>query len=443
MVLTMPHLPKTIIACLLPFRAIFRLEKSFVKMIFLFIGATICQSGRTVCGCLRALGMKGEESFTNYHHVLNRCRFSLLKGVKILIEMLLPLTGTSIVLVVDEHLERRRGEKIKAKATYRDPVASSKRWLVKCTGLKWVVLAILVTFPWSKRPFALPVFCVLRYPEDHPKNTRRSVRSGTDLICQMLIVIRRWFPNLRITLLGDGDYARVKLCKICQRLSIGLISRLRTDARLHDFVTEKKKRGRKKKVGKRLDDSAKGLWKKLNIRWYGGQTKEVIATSRECLWLAGKKSAVIALKAIWVQLRPNDEMILMTTNLDMSVLEIIEGYVKRWNIEVTFRECREYLGVETQRQWSDYAIERSTPLLFMLYTLITLIGNAIYKYRGIAAESTAWYRKTHLTFSDLLEAVRNEIGDVRSIVNSIVNTEFEKRLQREALPGQLFMSGRF
>ena len=178
----MSHLPRMIISFLLPFAILFRLKKSFSKMLLLFVGGTLCRGGRTVCGCLRTLGMKGETAFANYHHLLSRSKIDMLQGVKILIKMLLPLTGPSIVLVVDEHLERRRGKKIKAKAIYRDPVASSKSWLVKCTGLKWVVLTILVRFSWSKRHFALPIFCVLRYSEDHPKNLKRKTRSGTDLI---------------------------------------------------------------------------------------------------------------------------------------------------------------------------------------------------------------------------------------------------------------------
>ena len=182
----------------------------------------------------------------------------MLKGSKILIEMLLPLTNGSFIFVVDEHLERRRGEKIKAKATYRDPVA-----------------------------------------------------------------------------------------------------------------------------------------------------------------------AVITLKAVWVRLREADEVVLMSTNLDLDVLHIIEGYIKRWNIEVTFRECREHLGIETQRQWSDLAIARATPFLFGMYTIITLIGHALYTEKGIIAESTAWYKKTFLTFSDLLEAVRQEIGDVVKIANWLLKTEWE------------------
>lgn len=427
----MSHLPKSIIPFLLPFAILFRMQKSFSKIILFFVGGTICRGGRTVCGCLRALGMKGETAFANYHHLLSRSKIDMLQGVKVLIKMLLPLAGNSIILVVDEHLERRRGDKIKAKATYRDPVASSKSWLVKCTGLKWVVLTMLIRFPWSKRHFALPIFCVLRYPEDHPKNLKRNLRSGTDLICQMLIVIRRWFPSLSITLLGDGDYARVKLCEICKKLSIDLVSRMRADARLHDFVSEGKRKGRRPKVGKRLYRPADGDWEKANIRWYGGQIKEILVSARNCLWLAGKESTVIKLKAIWVQLRPGDEIILLSTALDLTIIDIIEGYVKRWNIEVTFRECRDYLGVETQRQWSDLAIERTTPLLFTLYTLITLIGNAIYQEKGIIIDSTAWYIKTHLTFSDLHEAVCREFGDINNIVNSLISPEFRNKLKQD------------
>jgi len=240
--------------------------------------------------------------------------------------MLLPLAENSVVLIVDEHLERRRGKKIKAKATYRDPVASSKSRIVKCTGLKWTVLSMLIRFPWTKRHFALPIFCVLRKPEDHPKNLKRHTRTGTDLICQMLMVIRRWFPDLGIVLLGDGDYARVKLCNICKKLSITLISRMRADARLHNFVEEGKRKGRRPKFGKRLDNPKDSDWQKMYVDWYQGRTKEVAAKARDCLWLAGKESAVITLKAVWVRLKTGDEVILMSTCLKLDIASIMTWF---------------------------------------------------------------------------------------------------------------------
>lgn len=428
----MSCLPKSILPFLLPFFTLFYVKKSFIKFLLLFIGSISCSTGTTICACLRVLGMKGEAAFANYHNLLNRSKIDLLKASKILIEMLLPLSPSGIILVVDEHLERRRGKKITAKAIYRDPVASSKKWKVKCFGLKWVVVSMLIQFSWSKRPFALPVFCVLRRPEDHQKNLKRKTRSGIDLACQVLIVIRRWFPHHKITLLGDGDYARVKLCQLCQKLSVILVTRLRADARLHELPGElKTKRGRLKKLGERIGRPEKNLWEKQKVNWYGGQVKEVLATAKTCIWLAGKGAQKILLKTVWVEMRKNDDIILMTTAIDMSISETICLFVKRWNLEVTFRECREYLGVETQRQWSDLAIERCTPLLFGLYTLVVLIGNRINEQKSIIAESTAWYKKSCLTFSDLLKAVREELGDIRNIANSLLKTEFVNSFEKE------------
>jgi len=293
-----------------------------------------------------------------------------------------------------------------------------------------MVLAMLVSFPWSKRPFALPICCVLRKPENHPKNLKRKTRSGTDLICQILIVIRRWFPDLKITLLGDGDFARAKLCHLCQKLSIGLVSRMRADARLHDFVLPGKRKGRTPKVGKRLKQEERGIWQNEQVQWYKGETKKVFMTARDCLWLAGKEATVIVLKAVWVQLRLEDEVILMTTDIAMDAATVISHYVKRWNIEVTFREGREYLGIETQRQWSDLSIERSTPFLFVLYTLIVLIGNEMNKTQTIIAEATAWYNKKHLSFSDLLQAVKKRTGKSKYFYPKL---DIEQRVRKNKL----------
>ena len=80
--------------------------------------------------------------------------------------------------------------------------------------------------------------------------------------------------------------------------------------------------------------------------------------------------------------------------------------MKRWSLEVTFEESRAQLGIETQRQWSDLAIERSTPLLFGLYSLVTLFGRALHPDGQIPVAQAAWYRKQTATFRDVLAVVR-------------------------------------
>ncbi|MCO6500055.1 MAG: transposase, partial [Vicingus serpentipes] len=423
----MTTLPPIILPFLTPFFIIFSTSKTFSKMCVLFLGATLCKGGRTVCACLKALGMHGEKAFSNYHRTLNRYKWDGLEGSKIMLNLILPFTRGKVLLIVDEHLERRQGEKIKYKDIYRDPIASSKSWLVKCLGIKWVVLAVAIKFPWSQRYFALPIFCVAKKPATHPLCKKRKCRTGIDILCQMLCVLRRWHPNLSLTLVGDGEYAKVKLVQVCNRLSIGLVSRMRSDARLHEYPKKKQWRGRPVKLGDKIIVSVKRKrdWKKGVVRWYGGIKKTIRWEACNCLWYAGKPEVTIPIVAIWVKLG-SDEIILMSTDSKMTPQEIIEAYIKRWNIEVSFRECREHLGLETQRQWSDKAIERSTPLLFCLYSLIILIGNAIYKEKGVMTHSTAWYQKTQLTFSDLLIGVKMEIWKWRNNSNSSSTSSSDK-----------------
>src|SRR4051812_25904676 len=90
-------------------------------------------------------------------------------------------------------------------------------------------------------------------------------------------------------------------------------------------------------------------------------------------------------------------------------VEIVQPYLKRWPLEVTFEESRAHLGMETQRQWSDLAIERSTPALLGLYSLVTLFGQALAPPGGVPVQHTAWYPKKQATFSDVLALVRREL----------------------------------
>ena len=98
-----------------------------------------------------------------------------------------------------------------------------------------------------------------------------------------------------------------------------------------------------------------------------------------------------------------------STNQAQCAAEIVEDFVKRWPIEVTYEESRAHLGVETQRQWSDLAIERSTPALLGLYSLVTLLGHALHPDGTIPIQQAAWYPKTQATFSDVLATVRRHL----------------------------------
>lgn len=80
----------------------------------------------------------------------------------------------------------------------------------------------------------------------------------------------------------------------------------------------------------------------------------------------------------------------LCTNLDAVPVDILQWFVSRWQLEVTFQEVRAHLGVETQRQWSDLAIMRTTPALLGLFSLVTLWAHDLAAETPLVPATAAW-----------------------------------------------------
>jgi hypothetical protein len=348
---------------------------------------------------------------------------------------------------VDETIERRQGAKIKAKGRYRDAVRSTERQLVKCFGLKWVCMMLMVPLPWSQRAWALPFLTVLA-PSEHA-NTKGGKRHKTtvDWTIQMMKLVCRWL-NRPWVLVGDGSYSCVRLALACRKMDVTLISRLRLDARLYDFPepVPQGKRGPKPKKGNRLA-SLKSLvddedqhWQEQEVGWYGGERKSMRLLSGVCLW---HTPGQLPVPIRWVLVvdpegKARTEAF-FSTDPELSSQQIVEWFVLRWNVEVTFEEGRRHLGLETQRQWSELAVARTTPALLGLFSLNCLMANRLSKVMPLTAGSTAWYRKEEATFSDVLAFVRRAIWSAKYFENSKIGDDrvIFRAHQWEALLDQL------
>lgn len=381
----------------------------------LLLGALMCRGGRTVCGALRTLGKRGEEGFDKYHKVLNRAKWSTLQGSKILMEGLLGSEGETLVIAVDEHLERRRGKKIKAKGYYRDAVRSTRTCVVKCPGLKWITVMVLKKLPWHSRLFALPFMTILAPSKDANIKAGKRHKTTIGWTIQLTKQLRRWLPTRRIILSTDGGFANASLGWESIRQKTHLISRLRQDARLFDFPKSQSGPGRRAKKGARLMAprdmfNQKGLaWSEEEVSWYGGLKKVVRYITFTCLWhVEGHDPLPVRIVLLSDPDGKYEPIALLGISYDFSLtaIEMIENYVARWNQEVTHKEVREHLGVETQRQWSDKAIARTTPVLFGLYTLILLMAGKLHDTSPLKPQQAAWYQKAGVTFSDAYREVR-------------------------------------
>ena len=114
------------------------------------------------------------------------------------------------------------------------------------------------------------------------------------------------------------------------------------------------------------------------------------------------------------------------TNLNAAPADILRWFVRRWRTETTFEEARRHLGVETQRQWSDLAILRTTPALLGLFSLVTLWATRLATERSILPDCVCWYPKHYATFSDALALVRSELWTSTAFGPSPSGREMQK-----------------
>jgi hypothetical protein len=421
----MGALPPEIVRVLRAFEDVFS-ERTWDWVQVLVVGAILTPGQRTVAAVLRVMGLSEERQFQNYHRVLNRARWSSRElGRRLLLAVVaafVPGDGP-VVVGLDETLERRRGAKIAAKGIYRDPVRSSKSHFVKASGLRWVSMQVLAQVPWAGRTWGLPFLTVLAPSERYNLERGRRHKTLPDWGRQMIRQVRRWLPDRALVIVADSTYAVLALLADAAGLPrpVTVITRLRLDAALYDPAPPREPGtvGRPRVKGERQPTLAQRLldpttrWETLTVPWYGGGTAQVEAATGTALWYHPGDPPV-ALR--WVLLRdPTDQFepqALLSTDPTVSPAQILAWFVARWPSEVTFHELRAHLGVETQRQWSDLAILRTTPALFGLFSLVTLCARARLDGQPLPVRQAAWYAKTAPTFSDTLACVRQLLWPV-------------------------------
>ena len=405
----------------------------------LLMGAILLPAERTVTAVLRVMGLSGERHFQNYHRVLNRAVWSSLEASRILLGLLISAFAMCgpVIMGLDDTIERRRGAQIKAKGIYRDPVRSSHSHFVKASGLRWLSLMLLAPIPWAKRVWALPFLTVLAPSERYYQSKSRKHKKLTQWARQMVLQARRWLPKRFLVVVADSSFAVIELLWQLRQLKnpICMITRFRLDAALYEPAKATPGNvGRTRKKGKRLPTLEKVAadkqtrWKRLKVRdWYGEKKRDIEITSQTAVWF---HSGQPPLPIRWVIVRDPKRIFktqaLLCTDIHVSAEQIIQWFVRRWQVEVTFHEVRTHLGVETQRPWADLSILRITPALLSLFSVVTLLANAHARKQKLPVQQTAWYNKKLPTFSDALSLVKQTLFTQRYFRTSRSHHEIRK-----------------
>jgi hypothetical protein len=386
---------------------------TFHRFTPLMAAAILTTGRRTVANLLRTLGPLAPGHRTSYQRLLSQAQWSGLHLACLLSRFLLQhlLPHGVVRLVGDDTVDGHKGKKVHGKARHRDPVRSTHTYTAWRYGHKWVVLAILVSFPFAPRPWALPVFVDLYYAEQDNNKRNRPHRTPAQLMCRLLRLILWKFPQRTFLFIGDSTYGTHEVARFIgrHRDRLSLISKLHPDANLFEPPPPYSGKGRPRVKGQPLPKPRQavkdGRRQRRTVGWYGGGRRRVESvTGTGCWYKAGR--GLVPLRWVFVQDQSGthrDEYF-FTTDPALAPHAIISHYTARWNIETTFQELRAHLGLETTRGWCEKTVRRAAPCLLGLYTVVTLLYHSLPPSQRLGA--VRWPGKEVVTFSDALATVR-------------------------------------
>lgn len=409
----MSILPAEAEALLLALAPVFT-EPTFHRFVMLLAGALLTTGRRTIANLLRTLGGLAPGHPTTYQRVLSSAHWSGLRLACAFCRFLLQrwVPSGPIPLVGDDTVESHPGRKVYGKARHRDPVRSSHSFTAWRYGHKWVVLAVLVRFPFARRPWALPVLVDLYRSAADNQARRRPHRTPAQLMIRLLRLMLRWFPDRSFVFVGDAGYGTHEVARFAYRRRdrLTLVSKLHPDANLFQPPPPYAGKGRPRVKGARLPKPRQAVAQTSRLRqqtvpWYGGGQRPVRLASGAGGWY---KAGAGLVPLQWVFVRDDggthrDEYF-FSTDAALSPDAVVGYYTGRWNIETTFQELRSCLGLETTRGWCRNTVLRAAPCLFGLYSVVALLYAAL--PQGKRQGGVRWPGQETVTFSDALAAVR-------------------------------------
>jgi hypothetical protein len=318
-------------------------------------------------------------------------------------------------LVSDGNMSLIRGEiRLLAgvQVQHLDPVRSSHAYTAWKYGHRWVVLAMLVRFPWATRPWALPVLVDLYRSEEEDRRRGRPHRTPAQLMCRLLRALMIRCPGRRFAFVGDLGYGTHEIARFFHRhrRRLDLVSKVHPEANLFDPPPPCRGVGRPRVKGGRRPKPREAVAsarrrRRLTVGWYGGGTRRVsVVTGTGHGYKAG--AGLVPIR--WVHVRDLDgthrDEYFYATDPALDPAEIVTRYAGRWNIECTFQECRSHLRSETTRGRCRRTVSRATPCLFGLYSVVALLFHALPEAKR--SGGVRWPGKAGVSFSDALASVR-------------------------------------
>jgi len=410
---------------------------TFGVFALLFTGAVLVRGRHTVTRMILAAGIRAAHH-ARFYRFFSQARWEMdvlwERLVRLLSEKL--LAGSErIEVVIDETAQKKTGAKIYgAGMVYDNRPKSAKRRDLEW-GLTWVVASVLVGLPlWKGRRFAVPVLARLYRRKALCRHGHAQFKTKGQLALEMIEKLCEWLPGRGMVLLVDGNYADHHLMLRLPK-NVHVVSRVRYDAALWAPRPKRTQRiGRPRLHGRKLPRPLQRVarrpqdWKPILLP--NGRPYEVQTWT--ALWwkvFAQRPIRIVATRRSGSRRRPE---FFYTTDLTLSVKQILMYYTDRWQIERLFHEVKERMGFEEPQCRTEKAVERTTP--FLLWTAgVTQAWFLAQNRRDLVGWRPRWWSKRQAenappSFSQMLAALRREL-----LRGGLIHTSTSETQLRESL----------
>ena len=458
-----PTTPPNLASLLDTFRPCFT-KKGHTNFAILVVGWIVCQGRHWITRVIQAGGSVAfARHHSSFYRFLSQGRWAGDSIGHVLFQLVLSKLSATITILVDDTLNSRTGPHIfgagmhydAARSTYGRGTAAGRKHFFTF-GNNWTFLAVWVPLPWNRRRgIALPILFRLYQSK---KRCRGTYRKRTELALDMIRVLVEWIPQTRkVHLLGDNEYAcRTVVRNLPENWSF--TGPVTMNAALFAPPDEKHRgRGRPSKKGKRLASprelvcSSSG-WRKRTVMIYNRQV-EILLKSQMCFWYTVGATRLMRVVVTRDPRGRIDDRAYFTTDTMLEAEEALLAYARRWEIEVTFRNLKQAMGIEDpQNGWwrrrhgsrepkkrpgpnprarrGQEAITHTVALALASYALVVIWylehGAPKKDVRWAQAEAPWYTHKSSVSFNDMLAAIRREIWTARISKNPLLKGMVEK-----------------
>jgi hypothetical protein len=324
----------------------------------------------------------------------------------------------AVRIVLDDTLAPKKGPHVFGIGSHLDAVRSTKRQKIFCFGHCWVVLAVLVSVPFSTRTWALPV--LFRLYRTHKDCDRQAAdhRKKTQLAREMLDVFCTWVTERRIELAADAAFCNDTVTRDLPERVV-LFGAMRPDAVLTEPPPvssgkggRPRKRGRVLRKPQQIARDGRTPWQSTEATLYG-RTTTVKYKTLCAQWYRATGTRLLRIVIVATDSTALPYRVFFSFDATLDVRAVLETYAGRWGIEVFFREAKQLLGFADSQARKEAAVLRVAPLVGLLYsTLVIWFVQDVYRTPVAAPPLRPWYRhKRGLCFADVLRAAQRTVVD--------------------------------